>query len=324
MRMFLQRFGKTLVGASMAVLLFAGMAVGNAAALGGADPTPPPPSGPLSGLRLEVAWARLQAGHDRAAVMFQFAHQRKADVQKLIDQAKSSGKDVGALQSALDGLEGAVEQAQPIFDSTTAMFSAHPGFDSTGRVSDPATALQTVTDLAAKDKQIQGIVTPAQQAFQQALQAFRQSGGLSSNTTAGSDMKIELAWARLEADHSRLQALFDFADQRMADALQLIDAAKARGKDVTSIQTALNTLDAAIKRARPTFEGTNGMIASHPGFDSSGNVTDATQALQTVKALGRSYQQIGSILKPAEQAFQQALQQFRQQNVPRPAPTPSG
>lgn len=324
MSTLIQRYGKTLGITIMSVLVVAAVAVGSAAALGASDPTPPRLAAPLSALRLEVAWARLQAGHDRAAVMLQFADQRTTDVQNLIAQAKASGRDVTGLQNALNTLESALQQAQPIFDSTTSTFRSHPGFDASGRVTDSATALQTVTELAAKDKQIQGIINPAQQAFQQALNAFRQSGGLANNAAEASNLRLELAWARLQAEHSRLQALFNFADQRLASAQQLLDAAKARGKDVSAVETAQDNMETAIKQARPIFESTNGVMASHPGFDSSGNVTNAGTALQTVKGVAATYQQIGSVLKPAQQAFQDALRQFRQNNAPVPAsPTPS-
>ncbi len=295
--------------------------VGNALALSATDPTPLPPSTTVPELRLELAWARLQASHARMNVMFGFANQRTAEVQNLIDQAKAGGKDVAALQTALDNLESAVKQAQPIFDGTTATIAAHPGFDSGGNVTDLVTANDTVKGLAEKDREIGSILSPAGQAFQQALQSFRQSGGVGSGASAA-NLRLELAWARLQAGHARMEVIFDFADQRTAEVQQLIDQASARGKDVAGLQTALDNLEAALKQAHPIFEGTTGAFASHQGFDPQGSVTDATEALQTVRDMAAKNQQIEAILGPAQEAFQQALQAFRQTNAPTATPVP--
>lgn len=132
--------------------------------------------------------------------------------------------------------------------------------------------------------------------------------------------RLELAWARLQAAHARLQVVFDFANQRFARVQQLIDRAKANGKDVTAVQAALDNLKTAVQQARPIFESTNGLIASHPGFDASGNVTDPTMARQTVQDLLAKYKDMRSILQPAMEAFRQAVHDFRQTNGPTPTP----
>lgn len=314
------RFGKTLLIAGATVLVVAAMATGGVLALGTSDPTTPPTSSTIPDLRLEVAWAKLQAAHARLQVMFDFASQHTSDVQQLIDQAKATGQDVTAIQGALNQLEAAIQQAQPVLDGTTAVISSHAGFDDKGNVTDAATATQTVKDVAQDDMQIRSIVSPAQQAFQQALEAFRQAGGTAPNRTQAADLRLELAWARLQANHARMEVLFGFSDQRTAEIQQLIDRAKANGKDVAGVQTALDNLEAAVKQAEPIFESATGDLASHQGFDGSGKVTDITSATQTVKDLASKNQQIGGIITPAEQALKQALQEFRQLNPPTPTP----
>lgn len=314
------RFGKTLLIAAATVLVLAALTAGGVLALGASDPASPP-TGSLPDLRLEVAWARLQAAHAAMQAMFDFAAQRTNDVQRLIDQARASGQDVAAVQAALTTLESATHQAQPVFDSSTATINAHPGFDDKGSVTEAATAAQTVNQVAQDDKQIRSIVSPAQQAFLQAFQAFRQSGGMGGNNGQAADLRLELAWARLQAAHARLEVIFDFADQRTAQVQQLIDRASSNGRDVSAVQNALNGLEAAIKQARPIFEGTTGNLASHQGFDANGNVTDAKTAFQTVKDLASKDQQIGAILKPAEQALKQAIDALRQTTQPTPTPS---
>ncbi len=322
MRKITTRSGKALLIVSMAALGLLSVPVSSAWALAASDPTPPPTTTTLSDLRLELAWARLEATHARMVVMFDFAEQRTADVQQLIDAAKANGKDVAGLQTALDSLEAAFKQAQPIFDGTSQTIFSHAGFDASGNVTDAATATQTVKDLMQKDQQIGSILNPALQAFRQAIQEFRQSAGSGTATGGAPDLRLELAWARLQASHVRMEVVFDFADQRTAEVQQLIDRAKGNGKDVAGVQTALDNLETALKQARPIFESTNGTIASHPGFDANGNVTDASQALQTVKDLTAKDQQIQGLLAPAQQALQEAIQAFRQTNAPTPTPGP--
>lgn len=134
------------------------------------------------------------------------------------------------------------------------------------------------------------------------------------------DQRLELVWARQQAEHARLTIIFDSAGERSARVQQLIDRAKAKGKDVTDLQSALDNLENAIKEARPVFESTNGIIASHQGFDANGNVTDVTTALATVRDLGEKYQEIRTIVQPALQAFRQAVRDYRRTNSPAATP----
>ncbi len=322
MRSIVSRHGKTLFIAVATVLVVGAMAASGVFALGSAPaPTPPPATGSLADLRLEVAWARLQAAHERLQIMLDFAGQHTAAIQNLLDQAQANGKDVSAIQAALSKLEAAIKQAQPIFDGTTATINAHPGFDDKGGVADPTTAAQTVQGVSQHDQQIMSTVGPAQQAFQQALVAFRQSGGSGVYNAEAADLRLELAWARLQASHARLEVFFDFADQRTSEVQQLIDRAQAAGKDVSGVQSALDNLEQAIKQAKPLFEGMSGTLASHQGFDNAGNVTDASKALQTVKDLAATEQQIGSILTPAQQALKDAIDAYRQTNQASPTPS---
>ncbi len=315
------RFGKTALAAVVTALVIAALGAGGAWALGSSATVEASPAATVQDLRLEVAWARLQAAHDRMTVMFDFADQHIADIQALLDQAKAGGKDVASLQSALDRFESALQQAQPTFDSATAAIDTHAGFDVHGSVVDASTAGETITSVAQALRDIRAVVSPAQQALQQALQAFRQSGVFDVNKATIVNLRLELAWAKLQAGHASLATFFDFADRRMAEVQQLVDRAQASGKDVSTVQSALESLQAAIQEARPLFESTTGVIASHQGFDSNGNVTDVVTAMQTVRNLASTTQRIESILKPAQQAFQQALRDFRQINQPTPTPS---
>ena len=113
--------------------------------------------------------------HDRLGFMFEHADQRIALVQRLIDKAKANGNDVTAVQAALDALTGAVERARPGFEAMQATFTAHPGFDAAGKVTDPTVAAQTVTDLQAQLKATRSVLGGPERALRNAVGAFRQA-----------------------------------------------------------------------------------------------------------------------------------------------------
>lgn len=137
--------------------------------------------------------------------------------------------------------------------------------------------------------------------------------------------RLELAWARELMIHDRLAFTFEHADQRLALTQQLIDKAKANGKDVTAVQAALDALAGAVERARPGFEGMQGTFASHPGFDAGGKVTDPNTAAETVRDLGAKLRETRSGLAEPMRALRDAIAAFRQTNRPLRAPsaTPS-
>ncbi len=146
---------------------------------------------------------------------------------------------------------------------------------------------------------------------------------LSLNDTAAppvlgqiSNARLEKIWAREQALYVRIGRLFDRADIRIARAQMLIDKAKANGKDVSALQAALDTFSAAVKQARSAYDGGQSLIASHPGFDSVGKVTDATQAQATVKSMQDLFKQLRLTVAGPRSAFLQAARVFRQANQP--------
>lgn len=132
--------------------------------------------------------------------------------------------------------------------------------------------------------------------------------------TAGAP-RLEAVWERLQVRHDRLGVMFTHIDRRTALAQQLIDRAKTNGKDVTAVQSALDAFSRAVQDARPIFESTQGIIASHSGFDSNGNVTDPTQAKATVKDLSDKLMQVRTLLRDPATALRDAIGAFRSANA---------
>ncbi len=134
--------------------------------------------------------------------------------------------------------------------------------------------------------------------------------------------RLQQAWAREQAVYERLGRFFGNIESRLERAQQLIDRAKANGKDVSSLQAALDAFIAAVKQARPTYESINGIVASHQGFDAAGNVVDPVKALGTVLDMRAKLSDLRQMVVPAAKALRQAIRDFRAANQPAATPTP--
>jgi uncharacterized protein YoxC len=155
----------------------------NVYALGQTDPSTPPAPGQISTDRLEWIWAKEQRVYDRLEKFFDRVDDRISKAQGLIDRAKANGKDVSAVQAALDAFSDAVKQAKPIFESVKGVITSHPGFDSDGKVTDQSKAIDTVKDLGEKLKEIRQTLFPAAKALREAVRAFREANHPSATPT---------------------------------------------------------------------------------------------------------------------------------------------
>jgi hypothetical protein len=134
--------------------------------------------------------------------------------------------------------------------------------------------------------------------------------------------RLAQVWVREQAIYAKLSTFFADIDKRTTRWQQLINKAKANGKDISTLQTALDNFSGAVKQAEPIYQSTIGTVSSHPGFDENGKVTDQAQALTTVKNLGEKFREIRqSILGPAN-ALRDAMKAFRSANPPAATPTP--
>lgn len=138
-----------------------------------------------------------------------------------------------------------------------------------------------------------------------------------------SNTRLERVWAREQTIYTRLGKMFDSSDKMIANAQKRIDQAKANGKDVSAVQSALDAFAAAVKQAKPVYNSAQGVITSHQGFDSAGNVTDATQARATVKSVMDTFKQIKQIVDGPRKALREAVKAFRDANQPAGTSTPA-
>ena len=143
--------------------------------------------------------------------------------------------------------------------------------------------------------------------------------------TQPSSTKLQAAWAKEQAVYARIGNILNRAGGLISRIQSKLDQAKSKGKDVSSVQTALDAFSTAIKNVHGIYAEIQAIVQSHAGFDASGNVTDPVQALQTVKDFRAKIVEIRQVgLREAGRALHEAIKALRQSNRPAPAtPTSS-
>jgi len=162
-------FKKTMLLALVAALAVASLPFVSVAAQGANDPTPP--TGEVSNEKLEQIWARQLKAYERMGRTDEFV----AKVQQLLDRATANGKDVSAIQSALDAFVEATKDTKPIYESANGIINSHQGFDANGKVTDPAKAKETIKAMREKMQEIRTAMDGTGKALHEAIKAFREA-----------------------------------------------------------------------------------------------------------------------------------------------------
>lgn len=171
-------FKRTILLALAAALTLASLPFVSASAAGLNDPTPPAQT-KMTNERLEKIWAHQLRVYERMGRVDELI----ARSQRLISRASANGKDVSAVQAALDAFAAAVKEAQPLYESMKGIVNSHQGFDSNGNVTDPVKALETVNAMHEKVQEIKTIINGTGKALREAIQAFRQANPRLQPTT---------------------------------------------------------------------------------------------------------------------------------------------
>ena len=129
-----------------------------------------------------------------------------------------------------------------------------------------------------------------------------------------SNEKLEQAWARQLKNYERIGKGFEDTDAQIAKFQERLDKAAANGKDVTALQAALNAFESALKSAKPTYTGINGIVNSHQGFDANGKVPDREKAKATVQEMRTKLQELKSAMGGTGKALREAMKAFREAN----------
>ena len=164
---------KTLLVALVAALAVASLPLFSVSAAGDGDP--PAPQGEVTGERLEKVWAKQLRLYERLGKGFDRSDDFVEKVQTLIDRAKENGKDVSAVQSALDAFEAALKDAHPIYESAKGIINSHQGFDANGKVTNLEKAKETVKSMGEKLKELKDAMDGTGRDLREALKAFREA-----------------------------------------------------------------------------------------------------------------------------------------------------
>ncbi|MCL5959687.1 MAG: hypothetical protein M1358_10315, partial [Chloroflexi bacterium] len=95
-----------------------------------------------------------------------------------------------------------------------------------------------------------------------------------------------------------------------------IDNQKAKGKDTSSLETALANFKAAVATAQSDYDTAKSTLDARAGFDANGEVTDIAQARSTVQTAGKAERQFHQTMRKATVDLRKALRQYRQANRP--------
>ena len=163
-------FKKMILAVLAAALVFAAFPVTSAYAQ---DENPP--KGELTNERLEQVWARQLKNYEKIGKGFVDTDAQIAKFQARIDKAAANGKDVTALQAALDAFESALKSAKPTYESMNGIVNSHQGFDASGKVTDAEQAKATVREFRTKMEELKSAMGGTGKALREALKAFREA-----------------------------------------------------------------------------------------------------------------------------------------------------
>jgi hypothetical protein len=163
-------FKKMILAIMAAALVFAAFPVTSAFAQG-----ENPPKGEVTNAKLEQVWARQLNNYEKIGKGFEDTDALIAKFQARLDKAASNGKDVTALQAALDAFASALKSGKPIYDNMTGIVNSHQGFDANGKVTDAVQAKATVQEFRAKMEELKSAMNGTGKALRDALKAFRKA-----------------------------------------------------------------------------------------------------------------------------------------------------
>ncbi|MFN8433253.1 MAG: hypothetical protein U0V18_04505 [Anaerolineales bacterium] len=134
------------------------------------------------------------------------------------------------------------------------------------------------------------------------------------------DEKMEEIWARASQAFERLGKAFEDTDAYIAKIQSMIDKAAANGKDVSSLQSALDAYKAALVASKPAYEQLATTMEAHAGFDANGKVTDSETAKATLKQVRDEMKALKESMGGTFKALREAVKAFREANKPTKEP----
>jgi hypothetical protein len=129
-------------------------------------------------------------------------------------------------------------------------------------------------------------------------------------------------WTRLQNQYERQGKRLERIEGFTTRLQNRLDTAVENGKDVTSIQAALDVFKDANADAITIHQEGEAIINAHEGFDADGMITDRPEAVKTVESLSDVLRETRDTLRNPFRLLRDAIQAFRQANQPSDNTTP--
>jgi hypothetical protein len=122
---------------------------------------------------------------------------------------------------------------------------------------------------------------------------------------------------QLEKDTlARMTRHFERLDLFLARVDSLIARAKENGKDVSTLEAALAEFRVVESDARVILNTVSDLLATHPGFDANGRVTDREMAKTTLEEGHAQFKEIRSTIGEGAKSLREAIKEWREANPP--------
>jgi TolA-binding protein len=132
-----------------------------------------------------------------------------------------------------------------------------------------------------------------------------------ADTSVSRDTRIENLLNRERNVLAKQKQRLERAQQAIDKTEEWIDKLKEQGKDTAALESALDAYEAAAGDAEQYLESAESILATHAGFDSSGHVTDRTQAAKTIRDAGKAERQFHLAMARATLDFREAVHDYR-------------
>ena len=201
-----------------------------------------------------------------------------ARVQALIDKGSAAGLDISSLSIAQSDFLSSISTAQSSYDTAVGILGTHEGFDEQGNVTDSAAAKQTLKDAGNAMKSAGTTLRDAGSILKVTVTSW-----LEANKTIFDDRLSERfqnanSWLSVQAIN--IGKLQDAASKLSA----FIEQAKGDGLDTSSLEVVLTHMNSQIPQSQASHDAAASILATHTGFDDSGNVTDEALARQMLES----------------------------------------
>lgn len=127
------------------------------------------------GKRLEWAFKMAERRLREQAFLFKRMDQGIKKAEQLVDKLKANGKDTKALEAALAAFKAKKAEAFKSHEAAAAILKEHKGFDTPGKVSDPAQARETIKSANEKMTEARKVVGPAYREFMKVVREWMEA-----------------------------------------------------------------------------------------------------------------------------------------------------